>query len=73
MHIYNSSLSFRINDAGQHSVTDKISINKIPISVLQNLRQDWVNLMIESSKPLYKEDSAVKARRGKNNKKKKEI
>jgi len=38
MHIYNSSLSFRINDAGQHSVTDKISINKIPISVLQNLR-----------------------------------
>jgi len=29
--------------------------------------------MIESSKPLYKEDSAVKAIRGKNNKKKKEI
>ena len=73
MQIYNTTLSLRVNDVGQPSVTDRISINKILISVLQNLRQDWVNLMIESSKPLYKEDSAVKAIRGKATRKKKEI
>jgi len=35
MYIYNISLSFRVNDARQHSVTYKISINKILIPVLQ--------------------------------------
>jgi len=35
MYIYNTSLSFRINDVGQHSIIDRISINKITIFVLQ--------------------------------------
>ena len=32
---------------------------------MQNLRQDLVNLMMESLMPLYKEDSVVKAIGGK--------